>query len=101
MGWGHGYNEDGREIGYTVEAICDQDSCETKIDRGLSYVCGGMHDGGKHGCGQYFCWNHLYSFGSLCKICLNKMPVCSICEEPGYIEDDFCDNCGANSEEKE
>jgi hypothetical protein len=26
-------------------------------------VCGGMHDGGEHGCGGYFCAGHLsYSF---------------------------------------
>lgn len=60
MGWGYGVNNEGREVGYTVEAICDQDGCDKEIDRGLAYVCGSMHDGGEHGCGRYFCYPHLY-----------------------------------------
>lgn len=60
MGWGYGVNNEGREVGYTVEAICDQDGCDKKIDRGLAYVCGSMHDGGERGCGKYFCYPHLY-----------------------------------------
>jgi hypothetical protein len=59
MGWGHGINAEGREVGYTVEAICDQEGCSKEIDRGLYYVCGGMHDGGEDGCGRYFCSDHL------------------------------------------
>lgn len=56
MGWSYGRNHEGREIGYGVEAECDQDGCDTKIDRGLAYVCGGMHDAGFGvGCGRYFC----------------------------------------------
>lgn len=60
MGWGYGVNNEGREVGYSVEAVCDQEGCEEEIDRGLYYVCGSMHDGGEHGCGQYFCGAHLY-----------------------------------------
>lgn len=59
MGWAHGTNREGREIGYGVEATCDRDGCEKDIDRGIAYVCGGMHDGDDHGCGKYFCAKHL------------------------------------------
>lgn len=76
MGWAYGTNAEGREVGYGVEATCDQDGCEAEIDRGLAYVCGGMHDGGEHGCGHYFCVGHLYfalppdERGQLCEACL-------------------------------
>lgn len=60
MGWAFGKNAEGRDVGYGVEAICDEPGCEEKIDRGISYVCGGMHDGGDHGCGKYFCGKHLF-----------------------------------------
>jgi hypothetical protein len=58
MGWAYAINAEGREVGYSVPAICDQNFCFKKIDRGLSYVCGGMHDGGDYGCGRYFCDFH-------------------------------------------
>ena len=58
MGWGYGINAEGREVGYSIEAECDYPDCHAKIDRGLSYVCGGMHDGGEWGCGKYFCSKH-------------------------------------------
>lgn len=63
MGWGSGTNAKGREVGYSVEAVCDQDGCATEIDRGLAYCCGGMHDGGEDGCGDYFCHEHLFVTG--------------------------------------
>lgn len=59
MGWAHGTNASGRAIGYGVAAVCDQEGCTEMIDRGLDYACGGMHDGGDHGCGDYFCPRHL------------------------------------------
>lgn len=59
MGWGSGVNNACREVGYLVDATCDQPGCDTDIDRGLAYCCGGMHDGGEHGCGGYFCPEHL------------------------------------------
>lgn len=79
MGWGYGINADGREVGYAVEATCDQDGCDKAIDRGLWYVCGGMHDGGEQGCGQYFCGEHIYvSMGvgpdsQYCGECLDRI----------------------------
>jgi hypothetical protein len=60
MGWAHGINNEGREVGYGVSATCDEEGCNERIDRGIAYVCGGMHDGGNHGCGRYFCGEHLY-----------------------------------------
>lgn len=59
MGWAYGRNGEGREIGYGVEAQCDEPGCDAQIDRGLAYVCGAMHDGGEYGCGRYFCASHL------------------------------------------
>lgn len=65
MGWGYGVVK-GREVGYSVEATCDQEGCKAAIDRGLAYLCGQMHgqDDGD-GCGKYFCSEH-GSFGGPC-----------------------------------
>lgn len=60
MGWAVGYDDNWkRDIGYGVPSICDHPDCNEKIDRGLSYVCGGEPYGGEHGCGLYFCGKHL------------------------------------------
>lgn len=63
MGWSWGTNTDrpagDQEIGYGVQAVCDERGCGAKIDRGLSYACGDEHFGGIHGCGGYFCMKHL------------------------------------------
>lgn len=77
MGWGQGTNKQGREIGYHVFATCDEQSCKSRIDRGLAYVCGGEHDGGEHGCGGYFCYEHLFMTkrGQLCNKCLEGVKV--------------------------
>lgn len=58
MGWAVGTNCDRRDVGYGVPAICDHPRCNEAIDRGVDYACGGMHDGGRHGCGLYFCSAH-------------------------------------------
>jgi hypothetical protein len=70
-------NARGREIGYNILAECDQDDCDRPIDRGLAFVCGGMHDGGDHGCGGYFCSRHLF-FSS---IDTRYVPLCAACTE--------------------
>jgi hypothetical protein len=60
MGWSIGYDDNWkRDIGYGVPATCDHPECNEKIDRGLSYVCGGEPYGGEHGCGLYFCGRHV------------------------------------------
>ncbi len=59
MGWSLGWDSNWkRDIGYGVPAFCDYPTCKAKIDRGLSYVCGGEPYGGEHGCGLYFCGKH-------------------------------------------
>lgn len=61
MGWGDcGTDSKGRQIGYVHSARCDHPGCKTKIDRGLSYSCGGMHGTGEGGCEGYFCYQHLF-----------------------------------------
>lgn len=78
MGYAHGIDDNGREVGYAVSARCDLEGCDTAIDRGLDYCCGGMPDGDEHGCGGYFCHRHL-SFAltgddtpQLCDTCLER-----------------------------
>lgn len=79
MGWGVGF-VDHRWVGYGVPSVCDQPTCEAEIDRGLSYVCGGMHGGGESGCGRYFCDKHLYYLddesddAEVCAQCLGGKP---------------------------
>ena len=75
MGWSHGVHE-GRDIGYGVPAICDHPACDTRIDRGLAYVCGGEPYGGERGCGLFFCYEHLHYANrlpmQLCRACLPR-----------------------------
>lgn len=82
MGWGTGTNAAGRDVGYMVQAECDEPGCTVEIDRGIAYVCGGMHDGGEHGCGRYFCGEHLgYVHGchdaQLCDACHDSWEAAS------------------------
>lgn len=62
MGYAFYTLPDGREAGYGVEATCDKPACETKIDRGLGYLCGenpnGHRDESEPGCGNYYCGTH-------------------------------------------
>ncbi len=72
MGWSVGYDSKWeRDIGYGVPAICDHPGCNKEIDRGLGYVCGGEPYGGEHGCGLFFCGEHLLMTkkGQLCERC--------------------------------
>ena len=60
MGWANcGEDSKGRPIGYAHRATCDQPGCKAKIDRGLSYACGGMHGELDWSCEKYFCPTHL------------------------------------------
>jgi hypothetical protein len=61
MGWSDcGVNsKTGENMGYGWDGICHAEDCNEEIDHGLSYVCGGMHEGGTLGCGYYFCQKHL------------------------------------------
>lgn len=104
MGWGCGVVA-GREVGYSVQAVCDKDGCTAEIDRGLAYCCGGMHGGGEHGCGDYFCPDHLCYGGhirpgglvpgaALCESCLARWEV-------AYPDPDDLDEYYAELEAKE
>lgn len=60
MGWSIGYDMNWwRDIGYGVPATCDHPGCGKAINRGLGHVCGGDVYGGEHGCGLFFCSDHL------------------------------------------
>lgn len=84
MGYASGVDGNGRAIGYGVEAECEQPRCGAFIDRGLWYRCGGFGaevDSSQHGCGGYFCGQHLYMVplklvspgGGLCAACLVQL----------------------------
>ena len=60
MSWADcGLDSEDRPIGYAFEAICDHLHCDTKIDRGLAFACGGMHGEDEYSCEKYFCSEHL------------------------------------------
>lgn len=68
MGWGNcGTNRNGVEIGYAVEAECDEPGCTTMIDRGLAFICGEMHDD-QRTCAKYYCHDH-QTLINRCKRC--------------------------------
>lgn len=72
--WAIGYDSRWkRDIGYGVPATCDYPGCGAAIDRGLSYVCGGEPHGGEHGCGLFFCSEHL------CYVRRDGTPLCLRC----------------------
>lgn len=59
MSWAYG-ELNGREVGYGIEATCDEPGCNVRIDRGLDYRCGFHFKSDiDSGCGRYFCYNHL------------------------------------------
>lgn len=60
MGWGSGENYRGEIVGYAHRGFCDEPGCDTVIDRGLGYTCGGLEGvEGERGCGRHFCERHL------------------------------------------
>ena len=68
MSWSIGYDANHkRDIGYAVPSTRDHPDCNLRINRGLSYVCGGVPYGGD-GCGLFFCGWHL-STSSKCQRC--------------------------------
>jgi hypothetical protein len=77
IGFDHNWN---RDIGYGVPADCDHPECSKGIDRGLAHVCGGEAYGGEHGCGLYFCSDHLRykeiegQLVQLCERCRSDRP---------------------------
>ncbi|MER7953859.1 hypothetical protein [Streptomyces sp. NPDC096030] len=62
------------EAGYAVETTCEKNGCDARIDRGLAHLCGKTPGGDEHGCGGYYCENHLNigptsETGELCDPC--------------------------------
>jgi hypothetical protein len=80
VGYAFGHNNNGREIGYGVEATCDWPGCEEAIDRSIGNCCGGIDGIGNAGmdgeayCGDFFCEKHM-SF-DVCLKCVRKCPDC-------------------------
>lgn len=102
MGWSDcGTDNEGRPIGYAHQATCDQEGCDTKIDRGLSYACGDMHGSTEHSCDRYFCEKHLLFVsgppGFLCPSCAKAWetthPDCDDCGGWGVLDDDESTEC--------
>lgn len=81
MSWSHcGTDKKGRPIGYAHDATCDHPGCNEVIDRGLSYVCGGMHGEDEHSCDKYFCQDHLEwtleyegDYKNICQDCMIRL----------------------------
>ncbi len=58
--------------GYAVPTTCEEPNCTEAIDRGLAHLCGEQPGGDEHGCGGYYCGQHLYGFNpGKCKRCLD------------------------------
>lgn len=95
MSWSIGFDSQRqRDIGYGVPAFCDHPACNAKIDRGLSYVCGGEPHGGDKGCGLYFCWKH--GGGRLCARCADgKKPFKAKPDHPRWIKHKLTDESWA------
>ena len=91
MGWSIGYDENWeRDIGYGVPAFCDYPGCGKDIDRGLYHVCGDAPYGGEHGCGLYFCGQHLLP--TLCERCESgEQPFEPTKEHPRWINHKLTD----------
>lgn len=111
MGYATGQNNNGREIGYGVEATCDHPGCNVVIDRGIAYCCGGDEGPGNAGmddepyCGGYFCASHLFFIPSLgkfdaglmvCLACLDRAE-CPTCRGRGHDgEGEYCETCDSH-----
>lgn len=95
MSWAIGFDEQWQQdVGYGVPAFCDAPGCTEKIDRGLSYVCGGEPFGGDDGCGLHFCGKHMWHRTTRdgetvqnCKRCLTyKQPYKPKPDHPEWTE---------------
>lgn len=87
MGWSIGYDSMWqRDIGYGVPAFCDHPDCDTEIDRGLAFVCGGQPYGGQDGCGLYFCPRHQIGRWQQCERCAGAIgPFKAKPDHPDWI----------------
>src|SRR5205085_3858697 len=103
MSWAIGFDTVwNRDIGYGVPATCDHPGCGALIDRGLSYVCGGEPLGGQHGCGLYFCSEHLMIAGRsreyaqvCCRCYAGRPPFTPTADRPEWIQHKLTDESWA------
>jgi hypothetical protein len=89
MGYAHyEIHRNGQTIhaGYGVEAICEETGCEEKIDRGLGYLCGKTPGGDEHGCGGYYCGQHL-TYDNQCQRCAEAADKANRWIHPGTGEE--------------
>lgn len=87
MSWANcGTDSEGRPIGYGFAAVCDEEGCDTEIDRGLAYACGGMHGGGSYMCEWYFCGEHLIRVETPGK---RAVGICSSCLSHETVDNDM------------
>lgn len=59
--------------GYAIPTTCEEPGCNEAIDRGLAHLCGQEPGGDEHGCGGYFCDQHL-TFDQQCDRCQADEP---------------------------
>lgn len=88
MSWARGDDKHGRDVGYAIDAKCDEPGCEEKINRGLSFVCGGEPNGGAFACGYHFCEKHRH-----------YVDVIDSSESTGYRSISVCAKCKKELEE--
>lgn len=74
------------QAGYAIEAACEEDGCEEKIDRGLAYLCGKNPGGDEHGCGGYYCDPHL-TYDNQCQRCADAADKANLWVHPGTGEE--------------
>lgn len=86
MGWSYGtILVDGKEkeVGYSVEAVCEHLGCKKEIDRGISSACGDWHGEADEGCASYFCWDHKNNW--IERLDGTRVWVCDECAE-AYVK---------------
>jgi len=96
MGYAY-YEVNGKPCGYSVDAICEHEGCEAKIDRGLAYACGDEPGEGSYYCAGYFCGKHLSyrsvpdnedrdgkSIVQVCPECAKAWKTCEVCDGRGF-----------------
>lgn len=103
MGWGNcGEDSKGRSIGYCHAATCDHPGCDERIDRGLSYACGGMHGQNEGDCEGYFCGSHLFCVEDPSET-LHQSQLCEKCKNiwNAYLVEDLLEEIKDLKEEIE
>lgn len=73
------YQVGDRDAGYGVPAVCDHPGCNERIDRGLSYICGGEPASDSRGCNLYFCSEHLQHHFARQNGAIELVPLCARC----------------------